>query len=610
MRQDKSSKQVFEGIEMVAGNRSMLHRVKATRLMFALIMRVVGAPLLMGLLGLASAASARTIFVSAAAGPGGNGSEQSPFNSLAAVEQASAPGDEIVVLAAPTNSPPLDGGIALKPRQKLTGRGPSVVDPSAPPAAAARIANSTADHNSGDAILLADGVEVSNLMVVKSYRGGIYGVDVTDVDVHDNNLTGLNSSCAPGFYVMFPVNQPLLPNPWAAILADEDKGTNAVSIRNNYIHDGICNDGIDIRATGAAIVMARVEHNNVTHLLQGEKMRSLLGIGMQARDTAVLTVDSDYNSETYIGSPGADCEGLFGNQTGGTLTWNINHNTFAHGIGGGSCNGGEFFLSSGPSTMNIYISHSTFEDDPGDMIEEINEATSSTNNLTLEDVTVSRTPHPNPLPDEPKFFGGDVNRYRCVAQSSHGHANANNLRILDSRFTDCGGDAIGTSINGSSAVQPPPPGAAPGAANPFAQRQFGDGIGDFVSIDVENSVVADPEQYAVHVMNEVAIKELNVRLENNQFTGARGPAVLGFDQNASTERYSIDLGGKDSGSAGGNCIVAGKSPAIEATGYDVTARSNWWGRADGPASNEVSATNAKIDASSPLKAAPAGCQKR
>src|SRR5580698_4729213 len=129
MRQDKSSKQVFEGIEMVAGNRSMLHRVKATRLMFALIMRVVGAPLLMGLLGLASAASARTIFVSAAAGPGGNGSEQSPFNSLAAVEQASAPGDEIVVLAAPTNSPPLDGGIALKPRQKLTGRGPSVVDP-------------------------------------------------------------------------------------------------------------------------------------------------------------------------------------------------------------------------------------------------------------------------------------------------------------------------------------------------------------------------------------------------------------------------------------------------------------------------------------------------
>ena len=589
----------------MAGIRQWAPRLRPRRIVrpvAAVTRQIMHSALLFALLGFTSGASARTLFVRATARAGGNGSEQAPFNSLAAVEQASAPGDEIIVLASPLNAPPLDGGIALKQQQRLLGRGPSVVDPGAPPAEAARIANSTADHNSGDAITLADGVEVSNLMIVKSYRGGIYGVDVTDVDVHDNNLSGLNTSCTPGFYVMFPVNQPLLPNPWAAILADEDKGTAAVSIRNNYIHDGTCNDGIDIRATGAAIVMARVEHNNITHLLQGEKMRSLLGIGLQARDTAVLTVDSDYNTETYIGSPGADCEGLFSNQTGGTLTWNISHNTFAHGIGGGSCNGGEFFLSSGPSTMNIYLAHSTFEDDPGDMIEEINEATSSTNNLTLEDVTVRRTPHPHPLPDEPKFFGGDVNRYRCVAQSSHGHANANNLRIFNSHFIDCGGDAIGTSINGSSAVQPAPPGAAPGAANPFAQRQFGDGIGDFVSIDIENSVVTNPEQYALHVMSEVTIKELNARLENNQFTGARGPALVAFDQNASSERYAIDLSG--------NCMMAGKNPAIEASGYDVTAKSNWWGRPEGPEPSQVSSTDAKIDVSSPLKTPPRGCQPR
>jgi hypothetical protein len=571
-------------------------------------------------------AHAGTVFVSATAAPGGDGSQQKPFNSLAAVERVSAPGDEIVVLASPISAPPLDGGIALKPHQKLTGHGPSVTDGTTL-TQAARITNSSAATNSGDAVVLADYAEVSNLVILNSYRGGIYGSDVTEVDIHDNNLSGTNTSCTPGFYVYFPVNNPSLANAWAAIMVDEDTGTRSVGIRNNYIHDGACNDGIDVRTSGTAIVMARVSHNNITHLLEGPKVRSLLGIGMQTRETAVLTVESDYNSETYIGSPTADCEGLFTNQAGGSLTWNINHNTFAHGIGGGSCNGGEFFLSSGPSTMNVYVSHSTFEDDPGDMIEEINEATASTINLTLEDVTVKHTTHPAPpFPPETQFAAGAVNRGRCVAQSSHGHQNSNNLRVMDSHFSDCVGDGIGSAANGGNPFTPPPASAAAGsgavagaaagsgqgarggAGGGVANGDFGDGVGDSMSIDIENTTITGTQQDAFHFMNLVPLKEVTIRLENNQFGDAQGPAVVAIDQNASTERSEIDLGGKAPDSSGGNCIIAGGTLGLEVTGYDVTAKSNWWGRPEGPLPTKTSITSGNLNFEPALRQPPSTCK--
>jgi hypothetical protein len=566
-------------------------------------------------------AHAAVLFVSATAAPGGKGSEQAPFNSLAAVEQASAPGDEIVVLASPMNVPPLNGGIALKAHQKLTGRGPSVTD-GATLTEAPRITNSTADRNAGDAVVLADYAEVSNLMILNSYRGGIYGVNVTQVNVHDNNLAGTNTSCTPGFYVYFPVNNPLLPNGWAAIMTDEDTETRLISIRNNYIHDGTCNDGIDIRAAGTAIVMARVDDNKIAHLAEGRpKMRSLLGIGMQTRETAVLTVESDNNSETYIGSTNADCEGLFTNQAGGSLTWNMSHNTFAHGIGGASCNGGEFFLSSGPATMNVNVSHSTFEDNPGDMIEEINEATASTINLTLEDVTVKHTTHPTPFPPEDKFGAGAVNRSRCVAQSSHGHQNVNNLRVMDSRFSDCTGDGIGSAINGTNPFPQQSGGEGAGAGGNAAapagaaagvggvNGDFGDGVGDSASIDIENTTITGTEQDAFHFMNLVAMKQVTIRVVNSQFNNARGPAAIAIDQNVSTENADIDLGGKASDNPGGNCIAGAANLNLEITGYDVSAKSNWWGRPEGPLPAKISVTDGNLNFMPALRVAPPACKE-
>ena len=61
-----------------------------------------------------------TFYVSADARPNGDGGKRTPFVSLAQAEAASAAGDTIFLLASERGSV-LDGGIALKPRQKLVG---------------------------------------------------------------------------------------------------------------------------------------------------------------------------------------------------------------------------------------------------------------------------------------------------------------------------------------------------------------------------------------------------------------------------------------------------------------------------------------------------------
>ena len=553
-------------------------------------------------------AHAKTLFVSAGAAAGGDGSKAAPFGSLASVERASMPGDEIVVLPTPLSVAPLNGGIALKPGQKLIGGGRAVNGVDAL-RRAPRITNSDPGRNSGDAVVLADGDEVSNLVIAKSVRGGIYGQNVSGVRIYGNNLSGTNTSCATGLYVYFPGNVPLLPNGWASIMIDESRGTAWLSIENNYIHDGTCSDGIDIRATVDAKVTARVSGNRLTRLAQGPRMLSVLAIGMQTRNSAVLSVDSDGNSETYIGSAGADCEGLFANQAGGSLTWSIDRNTFTHGIGGGSCNGAEFYIGAGIDTANLYISHSTFEYDPGDMIEEDNNGgTGSVMNLTLDDVSVSHTSFPRQLPPEPQFTSVQYmdNLGRCMDQYSWGHRNVNNLRVIDSRFADCYGDGIGSDVTGGTYTF-----GRPTAADPKPKgMNLGDAKGDSVSIDVENSTIEDAGQYSLHFANHAAMADLAIRVQNSRLDGAGGRAVVGIDQDGTTRRAHIDLGGEGRGNPGRNCIVGGAHLAAEVAGYDVLAKSNWWDRADGPAARDVSVTDGRLSASPALRSPPPSCFNR
>ena len=107
---------------------------------------------------------AGTWYVRAGAAPGGDGSRRAPFDTLARVEEASRPGDRITVLRAAATAPPLDGGIELKARQRLIGAGPRVTRASAR-GPAPRLTNTDPARLDGDAVRLASGATVRNLVI-------------------------------------------------------------------------------------------------------------------------------------------------------------------------------------------------------------------------------------------------------------------------------------------------------------------------------------------------------------------------------------------------------------------------------------------------------------
>jgi hypothetical protein len=201
----------------------------------------------------ATTASQHTWYVSATAGSSGVGTQVAPFNTLSAVQAASSPGDTIIILPSPLSVPPLNGGIALQANQRLVGAGPPVLKSSrsAGLTSVPRITNTSATQNSGDAVDLANGSEVTNIVIDGSYRGGIYGQDVTGVNVRGNDISGQDTSCTNGFLVqpfdletytagLGDYDSGGVQNGWAAIMLDEPYVRGSVAVDGNYIHDGAC----------------------------------------------------------------------------------------------------------------------------------------------------------------------------------------------------------------------------------------------------------------------------------------------------------------------------------------------------------------------------------
>ena len=219
-----------------------------------------------------------------------------------AVQTASAPNDQILVLPANSSVPPLDGGIALKPGQKLIGLDPFATladaDDSAP-----RITNSSASLNGGSAVVLSNNNEVANLVILNSWKSGILGTDVIAANVHDNQITGQNQSCTEGFRVFafsVVVGNVTIPIPgisggWAAIEFEYASLSNPaqINVQRNNIDDADCGDGVDVQLHNATKVTANVNANVFQNLQQGVfgdgPYNTVLGIGTQTSDNSMLT---------------------------------------------------------------------------------------------------------------------------------------------------------------------------------------------------------------------------------------------------------------------------------------------------------------------------------
>jgi hypothetical protein len=556
--------------------------------------------------------AAQTWYVSAGAAAGGDGSFGAPFDSLADVEATSAAGDTIIVLA---SGAPLDGGIALKPDQRLIGDGPSVVGSTA--SELPRITNTSATHLDGDGVRLAAGAEVANVVVAGTVRGAIYGLDVTGVNVHGNDVSGHNTSCTIGFEVLplvAPTNGPFIgvpfgadvpgygyvyviyiPNGWAGIMVDASYAVGHVRIADNLVHDATCGDGIDMRLRGTADLTAVIEGNTVTHLAQGHfegtqpavSVDSIMAIGLQTDDSARLVVDEIGNTQTYIGGPDSDCEGLFFDVSGSsTMIARVDGNTFAHGIGGTSCNGMELITGLDNATADVRVANSLFEDNPGDMIEAGNLGKGSKMYLELDNVTVRNTTirggNGGPIP---------FNIGECLLAGNSGTDEVFTLRIRNSEFTECNNGVVAAS-----------------------NVAIGNGAGvaaESLVVDIADSKIHGNAYYNLWVQNATPLRTLSVKVSGTDLRNA-GETGVAIDARPTglTLSSAIDLGGGVLGSPGGNCIFSNGTLDAETTLYHVVARSNWWGSAAGPAAGKTSASPSVLsglDTGSPLGAAPAAC---
>lgn len=574
-------------------------------------------------LSLLAVAAPNTWYVGADAPPGGDGSRRSPFDSLAAVEAASAPGDEIVVLPSPQGVHPLDGGIALKPGQRLVGAGPPVLgldeadharlharlrrqhrlghrrlrgrrqaahrrlharlrrlhrEAHAPlNGSAPRLTNGSAARHQGDAVVLADGATVENLAIEDPHRGGIYGLDVRDVTVRGNDVSGHNTSCTTGFLIgpfraptSTGVNIPadiLLTNGWAGIMVDESRTTGRIRIDRNHVHEAECGDGIDVRVYGTADVRADITRNRLERLEQGEGLQSILAIGLQTRDEGRLVAFQDHNTVDDIGSSDADSEGMFAELKGSsTMDVTIDHATYTNpkGIGGFSSNGMEMVATGGSPRASMVIRNSSFSGPPGDILEAGNLAHDAEMSLTLDHVVATRSVglgNTHAIP----FNNGD-----CLVGGNGDARNTFSLRIVDSELSHC-------MNNGVSVLQ----GAQPGGR---------------IDVEIVRSRISHNRGINLWLGNTGGLDQLAVRVEDSALCDAGGTNVQ-FEERGATARGSIDLTGND---------LSGGGLQARVQGYAVSARNNWWGTAGGPGAGRtlVLGTSGRLEHQPALGAAP------
>lgn len=539
----------------------------------------------------AYAATQRTWWVSASAGTAGNGSQAKPFRTLAAVERASGPGDTIRVLP---SRRVLDGGIRLRVGQRLIGSGDPVttLGPTAP---APRLTNRTSARLAGDAVRLADGATVRNLRIANAFRGGIYGSEVSAVTVAGNDVSGHNTSCTQGFLIPqfnAPTNVPGvgitiaggLPNGWAGIMLDAARRTGGTAtISGNRVHDAECGDGVDVRASGTAAYRVRISGNRVRGLRQGEKLKSVLAIGLQARDHAdlVATVTDNRQSDLgndddlNLGPEGADSEGVFVNGVGpSTMQVTVERNVYTneHGLGGFSANGLEMVTMGDGSRVSLVVRDSHFSGSPGDVIEEGALGTNARLDMLLDGVVAERSTGVGNTVVLP-FNNGD-----CVLAGSLGAGNDVRLTVRDSVLRDCANNGLSL---GSNVVN-------------------GNGPTRNLSLDVSDSVITGNRGSNLGIRNFTALDALSVRVQRTHLTD------LAVEDLGSTEQGVIDLGGGALGSEGDNCIGPGL-PAASVIGYDVSARQSWWGRPGGPGLLGVLVLGGTLDAGGPLATPPTAC---
>lgn len=585
------------------------------------------------------ALAANSWFVRAAAPSGGDGSRARPFGTLQDAERASAAGDRIVVLAAPADTPPLDGGITLKPRQRLRGDGPPVVAldkaghtrlhtrlrklhrsghrklprrlgarrtrahralhrrlravHAAPHATAGPalpvITNTRPERQDGDAVRVGDGAIVENLVIVDPLRAGVYGIDLSTARVQGNDISGHNASCTPGFLIQ-PFQAPTsvpgvhvpisngLSNGFAAIMFDSTSSKTAVRIDRNYVHDATCGDGIDVRVHGTATTDAHVTANRVARIIEGEQFDSVLAFGFQTLGHGKLTADLDDNRADDIGHGPPTPEGDDSEGLFANLDDDGEMDIAVNDFHYTNPRGVGGFSANG---MELVI---TGGKPKADVVVR-NSSFSGSPGDVIEEAILGANASMSLVLDNVDVsrstgLGNSqvipFNNGDCVLAGSGDANNKLSLRILDSRLTGCVNNGL-TLLSANT--------------------------GTTMDVAVERSVITGHRGANVYLRDTAELKRFDLKIQESALCNSQSTNVELRNDSGAAPQGTIDLGGGALGSTGNNDLSGGNLQAV-IQNVDVSAKHNWWGSPDGPGPGRTAALGGKLERDPVLGAVP------
>jgi len=348
-----------------------------------------------------------SLYVMAGAPDGGSGTETKPFNSLSAVEASSTAGDTIYLLRGREGAL-LDGGIALKPGQKLLGTTGKV-----------RLTNTTS-HLDGVCVELSDGNEVAGIHFENINNNAIHaiGVNLSGTIIRDILVKG----CAKSEDVIY-----------AIFLESKSGSTTLVDVSDCVIRDGDDMGGILIAHSGDSKGNYVFTRNHFSDLGGRAYMiwsRNTSQIVSRIEDSTADNIGiGDRNSDSILPR-------LWG-QSEQMMSVRNYHYKNSKQVGNISNCGFEVFLMGEPfknedewcdgCEMTLEITDSVFENTITDGIQLTNYGSNSTMDLAIRRTKV--------IGANPQQGGGAIS---LIAQNQHNSGGKTKLLVEDCDIVDSG----------------------------------------------------------------------------------------------------------------------------------------------------------------------------
>ena len=358
-----------------------------------------------------ASADVNAIYVMAGA-PNGNGSKENPFGTLQHAQTNSTPGQTIYLL--PSNQV-LDGGISLKPGQKLKGtaEGEKVT-----------MTNSTANQE-GVSVILTTGNEVS----------GIDFVDLTNPGIHASALDGSGAIIADNSFRGSAAGEYDSNSATFAILFETASGEVAdVWVTGNSISNGATMAGIHVLHQGTSSGSYHFDDNHFNNL-PGRAYH------LWSQDESTLTAEILNSSADNIGVGGQNSDSILphvsGRSTMNMLVRNYQYNNTNQEGSPSNC-GLEAFLVGPPfpgealwcrgCSLDLTIEDSVFEDSVTDGIQLVNFGSNARLNVEIRRTQVLRA--------KPQQVGGGIS---LLAQNEQNQGSRTRLLIEDTDVIDSSG---------------------------------------------------------------------------------------------------------------------------------------------------------------------------